>query len=729
MDQLVTEQMGLILVTGLDFRPHIRSVDTISFLPSGRQTILRILMRQLIEEQSGIQPVLITRRKDTLRVARQQYRKVKWLLYKDSESCIRCIDQAVKLNSKLIVIDQINEEIVSPILEASRNGIKVLTQMDTPFVGSDIARVLIEMGASYDLLEGLKWVLTVQRLPMLCNRCKEPLELNEVQRIELKQRFPHLPDLWRGVFYEAKGCKGCGYTGRHGDITAFDLFHTNWEDTSPLDQKSILSLSEYSLTLASQGFIDLQDALRIDSRQLHKAYHLLTASEGELNKTHTALRGKLFELEAANKVLQQRTEALFSLQEVNQALVSAMHMKDLAHRICHYTLDLCGADRAILYYLCEDGTAEVLAAIGWEEEQIPERVQADFILECEKDQGKPMPYPHWPPGVLPKQEEVWEGKGMAGLQILLMTQSDPIGMMIVHSASKSEFRPGEEALMQTFANQAALAIQKTGLIDQLKEKITELEAAQIELVQKERMEQELELARRVQQSVLPKSFPAFPGYRFSVRNVPARQVGGDLYDVLQLDPDHFGVMIADVSDKGMPAALYMTLVRSLFRAEAKRGASPVTTLKSINQLLLELGEPDMFVSVFYGVIYTETCELQYSCAGHNRPFLIRNGVIQELESKGAILGLFHQNDLNLSEEKIELVPGDRLVLYTDGLTDILSPQKEPLERMNFMEYLAKHAHRSADEICSSIFSDLISFQGDMAQYDDMTMLVVEICSE
>jgi len=133
----------------------------------------------------------------------------------------------------------------------------------------------------------------------------------------------------------------------------------------------------------------------------------------------------------------------------------------------------------------------------------------------------------------------------------------------------------------------------------------------------------------------------------------------------------------------------------------------------------------MFVSVFYGVIKIDSRELQYSCAGHNRPFLIRNGGLQELASQGTFLGFLPGEDLNLSDEGIELVPGDRLILYTDGLTDVLSPEGVPLDRRSFIELLSSNADRSPDEICLAVFSELSSFQGETSQYDDMTMLVIE----
>jgi len=240
------------------------------------------------------------------------------------------------------------------------------------------------------------------------------------------------------------------------------------------------------------------------------------------------------------------------------------------------------------------------------------------------------------------------------------------------------------------------------------------------------MERELELARQLQQSVLPKVFPLIPGYAFAGRSRAARWVGGDFYDVIPLDAGRFALVVGDVSDKGMRAALYMAQTHSLLRAESRRESSPVEVLYRVHHLLRELSRAEMFVTVFYGVVDPQERRLRYARAGHDLPLLIRGGRVEPLGGDGIVLGFPGIDDLNLTEEEILLQAGDRLALYSDGVTDARSADGAAFGKERLVKLLSTSAELPADKMCDTMFERLAAFQGGVEAYDDETMLVMEV---
>jgi sigma-B regulation protein RsbU (phosphoserine phosphatase) len=732
-ERLVSNETGLIVVAGLDPRPVSAATTDAGFLPSGRSAIFGILMREILEADPALRAVVVTEDRTAVRIPRQLRRRVRLSLVGSSAAYADQLSDALRYQPDVLVVGRLCVETAPAALKAARDGVRVLSQLDTVFKGAGVVRQLCDLNVPWDYLDGLAWILTVQRLATLCSYCKQVVAPDPAQLADLAHRYPHLGGLVEGAdaFFRADGCSQCHQTGRHGSITAFDVFRMDHDAvrSSFLEQSSLLSLEEYLLRLAALGYLPLDDVLQLEADQLRRTYSLLNTSEHALVEANATLGRTLAELEAANRVLEQRTQALFSLQDIGQALIASTSLHDLAARVCRRARDLCGADRAILYFWRAadegDDRAEVLAVGGWDPGLVHQQLDAGSVFGVSAS-TEPTPFTRLPPGVLPGSRDIEELDIRAGLRVPLVAQQERVGLMIVHSTERDSFTPGQVALLQTFANQAAVAIQRAGLIDELRAKIVQLEAAQAELVQKERMERELELARQVQQSVLPRIFPLMPGYTFGARNEPARQVGGDFYDVILLDADHFGLVIADVSDKGMPAALYMALTRSLLLAEARRERSPRAVLTNVNRLLLELGEPNMFVSVFYGVVEGSARRLTYTRAGHDRPLLLRQGIVQPLAGTGAVLGFLEQDELHLSEERVTLVPGDRLVLYTDGLTDVVAPDNQLFGMGHLQSLLLAHSRLSPDEMCVATFADLLAYQGSAEQFDDMTMLVVGV---
>jgi sigma-B regulation protein RsbU (phosphoserine phosphatase) len=247
----------------------------------------------------------------------------------------------------------------------------------------------------------------------------------------------------------------------------------------------------------------------------------------------------------------------------------------------------------------------------------------------------------------------------------------------------------------------------------------DLKAAQAELVAAERLERELEIAGEVQRNLLPTHFPEVPGYSFAGRNVPARQVGGDLYDVMRLSDSHLGLLMADVSDKSVHAALIMAVTRTLFVAHAPSSLSPAEVALRVHNGLLEIADnDDMFVTVFYGVLDVRTGRLCYVRGGQDRPLLFRSGggPPEQLDAVGRFLGMLP--GLTLEEREVQLGPGDLLVAYSDGVPDAINPAIESYGTLRLVSLLDGCRHASAEAVCSAIFDDVFAFRGPAeALYD------------
>jgi sigma-B regulation protein RsbU (phosphoserine phosphatase) len=266
------------------------------------------------------------------------------------------------------------------------------------------------------------------------------------------------------------------------------------------------------------------------------------------------------------------------------------------------------------------------------------------------------------------------------------------------------------------------------LVEKRTQEIAERQRVEYQLrASKEKIESELNIAAQIQRSILPSTFPAFPEHSefdLYAMMTPAREVGGDFYDFFFVDDDHLALIIADVSDKGVPAALFMMISRTIFRSIAKQRKSPSQILAETNDLLCEGNDTGMFVSAYLAFYHPPTGRLTYSNGGHNPAFLFgSNDLCRELVCKhGTALGVRPGQSYEEYVDKLET--GQILVLYTDGVTEACSPDNELFGVDRFTKLVCDCHSRTLSQMFNYIHKDLKSFQQGN-QFDDITMLALK----
>lgn len=259
---------------------------------------------------------------------------------------------------------------------------------------------------------------------------------------------------------------------------------------------------------------------------------------------------------------------------------------------------------------------------------------------------------------------------------------------------------------------------------QLQLAYNELKLAQEQLIEKERLERELQLAAEIQLSILPDHLPEIAGYDFGASILPARQVGGDFYDIFFINDHQIGVLIGDVADKGIPSALFMARTHALIMAEADIGIPPGEVLRLVNGHITRLEKSAQFVTALYGVLDCHTGEFAYARAGHEPPLLLySDGRLERLPYRtGMSLGLWDK--ITLDENSLTLPAGATLFLFTDGMTDCREPAGECFGMERIKQALTHVAGQPAQQVCTSLLETLRQFQNGARQDDDVTLVAI-----
>jgi serine phosphatase RsbU (regulator of sigma subunit) len=300
----------------------------------------------------------------------------------------------------------------------------------------------------------------------------------------------------------------------------------------------------------------------------------------------------------------------------------------------------------------------------------------------------------------------------------LVSQGELIGLLnLGPRLSQQEYSADDRKLLNDLATQTAPAVQVAQLVRQQQQQAQE----------RERIEQELRVARLIQQTLLPKHVPDLPGYQLAAYYQPAREVGGDFYDFLEREDGHLGLVVGDVTDKGVPAAIVMATTRTMLRASAQRLDSPGEVLKRVNDVIVRDIPPNMFITCLYAILDPETGLLRYANAGHDLPYRRRrtssSGGAEELRATGMPLGLLP--GMSYEEKEIVLQRGDSVLFYSDGLVEAHDPKREMFGFPRLQGLVG--AHRSdGPAMVNFLLSELARFTGEeWEQEDDITLVTLD----
>lgn len=419
------------------------------------------------------------------------------------------------------------------------------------------------------------------------------------------------------------------------------------------------------------------------------------------------------------------------LLEVAQAVVSQNELEDVLETIVHLMPILVGIDTCVIYMWNQEERIyqPVQAYAGTDEDEIhllekvyqdgefsllDSSLQSDHLYFSTSEKSNLLIH-QWQNQPIHPGEDLSQANILPGGSILLAVplsaKGEVFGIMLAKEIMSSlAFQEKRMEIITGIAQQVALAIQN--------------EKYKQNLVETQRMEQELELARQSQKTFLPAELPRLYRWELDARWSPAREVGGDFYDIILLDRDHIGLVIADVADKGMAAALYMTVTRTLIRAYSQNLSSPSAVLENVNNMLLPDSQDGMFITTVYAILNKRTNKILYANAGHNLPLLIQsNGNVKPLNKGGISLGVLE--NIQLTDHEISIGPKEMLLLYTDGVTEAFNQNSEIFGEQRLMAFCAENYELNTVQFLNQLEGAVKTFAGSTPPSDDITMLCLK----
>jgi len=409
---------------------------------------------------------------------------------------------------------------------------------------------------------------------------------------------------------------------------------------------------------------------------------------------------------------------LVALLDVSKALSRESDLDKLLHLITGKVTEVLGADRSTLF-LYDESTDELWSKIaerlGEKEIRFPIGVGiAGTVAKTRTGENITDPYgdPRFNPAF--DKQTGFHSRSILCVPLVGVTGKLLGVIQVLNKSGGGTFGRKDETLLEAFASHAAVALERA--------KLTEI------AMQKQRIDEGLKLARAIQMSMLPTSFPPFPdrqavGITAAIK--PAREVGGDFYDFDYLDQEHLYFCIGDVSGKGIPASLFMAVTKTVLKSRTTEDRSTASIITYVNEALSKDNDSSMFVTLFVGILNVTSGDLTYTNAGHNGPYVRRrDGLVERLDEchgplVGAMPGMVYR------EECLSIAPGDLLILYTDGVTEAMNSKGELFSEARLFELLGAPGATSTEAVVHRTVTAVETFEQGTEQADDITLLALQ----
>lgn len=421
---------------------------------------------------------------------------------------------------------------------------------------------------------------------------------------------------------------------------------------------------------------------------------------------HIAIALNQFALSEESRL---RGEMENRLKEVARSISSTLDLDEILQELLHHIGGLVPYDAGAIILFGSEDSLERSAFEGFlphQQEEVKRGVEEirKQRQQVEKGEGLVAGDFH-----LRQLESCAEAKSL--LLMPLHHGDRLVGMFLLTCHQCGAYSKGEIELLEALSGQAALAIERAQLHKSL--------------LEKSQLEQQVRVAREIQLRFLPSEMPAIPGVDLAAANTASQMVSGDYYDIIPIVYGQWGLVIGDVSGKGISAGMIMSAFGASLLAEIRNNFSISTILSKVNRLLWETTSPNRFVTAFYGVFDEKNRVLTYSNAGHNPPLLLRrDGSVHWLSSGGRVLGAFQHSQYE--EARVDLLPGDLFVLYTDGLTESRTSNGDELGAAGLIQLVHQHKDQPAAEIARSLTQEATRYSPQQTPEDDVTLLVMKV---